>query len=278
MERIPFGVRQFDTTIEGGAPRGSVVLLSGEAGAGSREFMYTSALMNALATTGDELFDLYYGDPAADAALPGAVHYVSFTADESELGAEMALAMDDEVVDAGLSGVTFHELSDHYFHVSPVPRNWYADEAMDIRDLRERQEREDLLTVLGETMSAVAPGNLVVVDSLSDLVGAVGDAVDWSDVAYLVQGLQKAAHQWNGLVLLHLNHDTVTDTQFGQLTDAVNGTIRFEWESGGSTRARTMVVSQFRGVLSRIEDENIVRFETEIGDAGFDISDVRKIR
>jgi hypothetical protein len=39
-----------------------------------------------------------------------------------------------------------------------------------------------------------------------------------------------------------------------------------------------MVVQQFRGVLSRIEDEDIVRFETEIGDAGFDISDVRKIR
>ncbi|WP_226010546.1 RAD55 family ATPase [Halomicrobium salinisoli] len=278
MDRIPFGVRQFDTTIEGGAPRGSVVLLSGEAGAGSREFMYTSALMNALATSDDELFDLYYGDPAAGTALPGAVHYVSFTADESELGDEMRLAMDDDLVETGLPDISFHELSDHYFHVSPVPRDWYADEAMDIRDLRDRQEREDLLTVLGETLSAVAPGNLVVVDSLSDLVGAVGDVVDWSDVSYLVQGLQKAARQWNGLVLLHLNHDTVTDTQFGQLTDAVNGTIRFEWESGGSTRARTMIVSQFRGVLSRIEDENIVRFETEIGDAGFDISDVRKIR
>ena len=52
----------------------------------------------------------------------------------------------------------------------------------------------------------------------------------------------------------------------------------FEWESGGSTRARTLVVRQFRGVLSAIEDEDIVQFETEIGDAGFDISDVRKIR
>ena len=45
-----------------------------------------------------------------------------------------------------------------------------------------------------------------------------------------------------------------------------------------SVSKRTMIVQQFRGVLSRIEDENIVRFETEIGDAGFDISDVRKIR
>ena len=46
----------------------------------------------------------------------------------------------------------------------------------------------------------------------------------------------------------------------------------------GSERSRTLVVEQFRGVLSRLEDENIVRFETEIHDGGFDISNVRKIR
>jgi hypothetical protein len=39
-----------------------------------------------------------------------------------------------------------------------------------------------------------------------------------------------------------------------------------------------MVVQEFRGVLSRLENENIVQFETEIHDGGFDISDVRKIR
>jgi hypothetical protein len=60
--------------------------------------------------------------------------------------------------------------------------------------------------------------------------------------------------------------------------DSCSGTLRFQWESGGSTRARTLVVKQFRGVLSQIESENIVQFETELGDAGFDISDVRKIR
>jgi hypothetical protein len=62
------------------------------------------------------------------------------------------------------------------------------------------------------------------------------------------------------------------------LVDAATGTLQFQWESGGSTRARTMVVKQFRGVLSQLEEENIVRFETEFTDAGFDISDVRKIR
>jgi len=43
MDRIPFGVRQLDITVNGGAPTGSVVLLAGEAGAGSREFVHTRA-------------------------------------------------------------------------------------------------------------------------------------------------------------------------------------------------------------------------------------------
>ncbi|QGA81634.1 HTR-like protein [Halomicrobium sp. LC1Hm] len=279
MDRIPFGVRQLDTTIKGGAPRGSVVLVSGESGAGSREFMYTSALINGLAAgDSDELYDLYYGSPTADAVDPDGVHYISFTASKEDLVDEMRLAMDDEIVDNGADAIQFHELTERYFHVSPVPRDWYADATESITDLRKRHERQGLLEALGSKLSEIAPNNLVVIDSLSDLVGAIGDDMEWSDISYLVQGLTKAANHWNGLILVHLNHETVSSTRYAQLTDATTGAMRFEWESGGSTRARTLVVSQFRGVLSQIEDENIVRFETEIGDSGFDISDVRKIR
>jgi len=278
MDRIPFGVRQLDTTVNGGAPTGSVVLLAGEAGAGSREFVHTSALINALGTAGDDLYDLYYGDPGAEATHPEAVHYISFTDSSDELADEMRLAMDDDVVDRGLALVDFHDMSERYFHVSPVPRDWYAEKTTDITDLRQRNDRQDLLGALGSTLSEVAPGNLVVIDSLSDLVAARGEELSWSDISFLVKGLQKAAHEWNGLILVHLNHETLTSTEFGQLSEAVDGTMCFEWESGGSTRARTLVVKQFRGVLSQIENEDIVRFETDIGDAGFDISDVRKIR
>ena len=278
MDRIPFGVRQLDSIINGGAPAGSVVLLSGEAGAGSREFMHTSAIINGMARVDEDLFDLYYGDPSAKAILPEAVHYISFTANEQQLTQEMRMAMDDEVIDAGTDGVEFHDMSERYFHMSPVPREWYAAQTPTIKDLRARHEREDLLGALGAKLSAVAPGNLVVLDSLSDLVAAMGEDIDWADITFLVAGIQKAAHQWGGLILLHLNHETVSDTRQGQLSEAAHGTMEFSWESGGSTRARTLVVKQFRGVLSQIEDETIVQFETELGEAGFDISDVRKIR
>lgn len=278
MDRTPFGIRRLDMTIDGGAPPGSVVLLSGEAGAGAREFMYTSAVMHGLAENDEDLFDLYYGSISDGASFPGEVHYISFTAEESQVRQEMSLAMGDDVVDSGFEPVHFHDLSPEYFRLSPVPREWYVDRTANVADLGARHERNSVPEALGDRLTEHAADNLVVIDSLTDLVGAETEDVSWDDVPQLVKGLSRAAFSWGGLVLVHVNHETLSSTEQGQLVDAADGTLVFEWESGGSDRARTMVVKQFRGVLSRIEAENIVQFETEIGDAGFDISDVRKIR
>jgi len=280
MERIPFGIESLDTTIGGGAPRGSVVLLSGEAGAGSREFLHTAAAMNGIAEADEELFDLHYGELAENATLPGEVHYISFAGSEDQFRAELRMSMDEDIAETGLENLNFTSLANNYFHNSPVPRNWYADEAESLAGLRKRhEEREGLLSVLGDTLSENADGNLVIIDSLSDLVGALDEEeMSWTDITYIVRALEEAAHKWGGLILLHVDFETLSNTRHGQLVDSCSGTLRFEWEAGGSMRARTMVVKSFRGVLSQIEEENIVKFETDLGDAGFAISDVRKIR
>lgn len=277
MNRIPFGVRRLDSTIGGGAPPGSVVLLSGEPGAGSREFMYTSAMMSAVASVDEDLFDLYYGSLASNADPPDEVHYVSFTHDERKIEREMTMTMDDEVVEEGLKNVTFHDLSPEYFRLSPVPREWYAETTQTIADLGQHQDRSSVPEALGDALNEHASGNLVVIDSLTDLVGSL-DEFSWSDVSVLLRGLARISFQWEGLVLVHVNTETLSDLEHGQLIDAADGTLVFSWEQGGSSLARVMVVKQFRGVLSRLEEEEIVRFETDISDAGFDISDVRKIR
>lgn len=278
MDRIPFGINQLDSMIGGGAPTGSVVLLSGEAGAGSREFIYTSATINGMAQVDRDTFDLYYGNAAANAVLPNEVHYISLTSSEQKLTSEMRLAMDEEVLESGIDGITFHDLSERFFHMSPVPREWYTSQTASINDLRARHEREGFLEALGAKLSEVGPGNLVVIESLSDLIRAMDDEISWGDIMSLVSGIQKAAYKWDGLVLLHLNYETLSDVREGQLSDTADGTLEFEWESGGSTLDRTLVIKQFKGVLSQIEEENIVKFETELGDIGFDISNVRKIR
>ena len=278
MTRIPFGVPRLDSIIGGGAPGGSLVLLAGEVGAGAREFLYTSAAANGLATADPDRFDLHYGalDPAS--TLPEEIHYVSFTADEAELRDEIGHAVDEEIVAAGLDAVRFHDLSAEYFQLSPIPREWYAGERRTITDLADRDDRRGVLEALGDVLSEHAPGNLVLIDSLTDLVTIAGERLRWSDVTLLLRGIRKATHDWGGLVLVLVNVECLAPTELGGLMGSADGTIACEWESGGNERSRTMFVRDFRGVLSRLEAEDIVRFETEIGEGGFDVSDVRKIR
>ncbi|SFG46835.1 RecA-superfamily ATPase, KaiC/GvpD/RAD55 family [Halopelagius inordinatus] len=278
MDSIPFGVSRLDSIIGGGAPPGTVVLLVGEPGAGAREFVYTSAAMNALAHADDELFDLHYGSLHDDASVPPEIHYLSFIDDESAIRREMAYVLDEEFLDAAVDRIRFHDLSPEYFQLSPIPREWYMGETTTLRDLGESHNRESVMTALGGLLSENAPNNLVVIDSITDLVGSVSEEVEWEDIAMLMRGLGKVSHEWGGLVLALASRETLERTELGHLVDAADGTLQFEWETGGSKRARTLVVREFRGVLSRLEDENIVRFETEIHESGFDVTDVRKIR
>ena len=276
--RLPFGVERLDSILGGGAPPGNSVLVAGESGAGPREFAYTSAAMNSLAHADEELFDLYYGALPEEAEIPPEIHYLSLSAGREYVERELTYVMADEIVDAAIDGIEFRDFSAEYFQLSPIPREWYMGRTSSLTDLGGGEDREDVLSAIGEYLTDHAPGNLVVIDSLTDLVGAASSEIGWEDISVLTRGLGKAAHNWGGLLLVLVNTDALTDRQYGQLMDGSSGTLEFTWESGGSQRARTMVVREFRGVLSQLESENIVQFETEIHDGGLDISDVRKIR
>ncbi|NHN41308.1 HTR-like protein [Halorubellus sp. JP-L1] len=278
MDRLPFGISRLDSMIDGGAPPGSVVLLAGEVGAGAREFVYTAVAMNGLAHADAELFDLYYGGLHGDAVVPDDIHYISFTEERDAIVSEMQYAMDDDIVDAGADAVSFADFSTEYFDLSQVPREWYTGKTRKITELGDRNERRGTLDAVGEYMNDHASGSLVVVDSVTDLLSAASGDMTWNEITLLMKGLKKASYEWGGLVLLLVNTEALSSQQLGGLMESTDGSLLFEWESGGSERARTLVVKQFRGVLSRLEEENIIQFETDINDSGFDISDVRKIR
>ncbi|APW98591.1 HTR-like protein [Halobiforma lacisalsi AJ5] len=278
MERLPLGISRLDRIIGGGAPAGSVVLLAGESGAGAREFCYTSALMNGLARVGSDRFDLHYGALEDGTRLPEEIHYVSFTDERDAVENEMSFVVEEPLVEDGMEAIEFVELAEEYFQLTPVPTDWYAERTTDITNLGNKTDRGDVLEAFGDYLTEHAAGNLVVVDSITDLAAAADDRLDWADLTVLLKGLARASHRWGGVILLLVNSEPLTSTELGRLKESTDGTLLFEWESGGSERARTLVVEQFRGVLSRLEDEDVVRFETEIGDAGFDISNVRKIR
>src|SRR6056297_2172499 len=175
MEDIPFGISRLDSLLEGGAPPGSVVLLSGESGAGAREFVYTSAAMNALAHTNDDLFDLHYGDLPEGALLAPEVHYVSFTSSKDTLEQELRYTMSDDIVDDAIDHIQYQDLSVEYFQSSRIPQDWYLGRTTDLSDLSGGGNREKVLSVLGDYLTEHASGNLVVFDAITDLLSALGD-------------------------------------------------------------------------------------------------------
>jgi KaiC/GvpD/RAD55 family RecA-like ATPase len=278
MARVPFGIARLDTIINGGAPPGSVVLLAGDAGAGAREFLYTCAVINGLGHTDPNQFELNYGSVGDGAAIPDEIHFVSFTASEPELERELKQVISPDIVEPSLDAITFADLSATYFQLSQVPHSWYAGESQQLQDLGKRDDRRSSLEALGDYLDRHAHGNLVLIDSLSDLGALAGDRMTWSDIAMVLKGLRRAARSWDGLILLLVDKEGVPPEEFGQLMGSADGTFVFEWAAGGNELDRTMVVKEFRGVLPEIEEEDIVRFETEIHEGGFDISDVRKIR
>jgi len=276
MERISFGINRLDTTLGGGAPKGSVVLLTGEAGAGGREFMHTAAVMNGVAYTDEELFELHYGRRAESATLPEEIHYLSFTDNYDQFEQDIELSMETRLARAGLEYIQFDSLADSYFRTSPVPRDWYVDESTTRSSYP--GEEQNLVNLTGDMLNERAPGNLVMIDSLSDLVSATGEQLEWADIIYFVKGLRRVAHEWGGLILLYVDHETLTETEHGQLINSCSGALRFRWSTGGSVLARTLMLKSFRGILSQIDEEDLVEFESELGASGFTVSDVRKIR
>lgn len=275
MTRQPFGIARLDSLLGGGAPAGSVVLLAGEPGAGAREFLGTCALMNGLALADPEEFTLQYGSEPS--GLPDAVHYVSLTSDPGSIREEFATAFDAEFVEHATAGITTADLSASYFGLSPVPREWYAEPTTDIEALGERRDRHTVFETLATYLSENASGSLVCLDSATDLLAADAER-SLSDVVAVLKGMRRAAAGWNGLVLLLLDSSTVSTTDLGRLQNAVDGSISFRWERGGSDLARTMELTKFRGVLPQLDPEELVTFETEFRDTGFAVSDTRKIR
>jgi KaiC/GvpD/RAD55 family RecA-like ATPase len=277
MNRLPFGVRRLDSLLGGGAPEGTTVLLAGEPGAGAREFLATCALMNGLALEDIEKFSLAYGDLAGKISLPEEVHYVSLTDDVAGIKREFTTAFDVEFTERASSSITFADLSSSYFRLSPVPCDWYTEPTTDVESLGNRSNRETVFEALATYLSEHATESLVCLDSVTDLLSADAER-SLDDVATVLNGVRRAARDWEGLLVLLLDSSTVSETDLGRLQNSVDGTLLFRWERGGSDLARIMELTKFRGVLPTLDPEDLVTFETEFRNTGFAVSDIRKIR
>jgi KaiC/GvpD/RAD55 family RecA-like ATPase len=260
--RIPTGVADLDF-VAGGIPVGSVVLLVGEAGAGHQEFALTSATHLMFSYDAERLHRFYLGSVRGNLVYPDGLVYVSLTRSREQVIREVEISFEATHCDAFVRHLTFHDLSSVYFSDSVVPRTWAQTTAPLLADLAKPDpagNARDPLDAIVQAVEQDGNGNLVIVDSLTDLL--VRRNLDTESILTLVKGLRRRAKAWGGVVYLLLSRGVAPLATELALADSVDGVFSFSWTSHPlrSSRQRTMLIEKFMPVLAHMPHEHQGRF------------------
>jgi KaiC/GvpD/RAD55 family RecA-like ATPase len=266
LRRTPTGVPDFDH-FSRGLPSGSVVLLIGEAGAGHQEFALTSAAHLMFHYDAPKLHQFFLGSTRGPFVYPRGVSYVSLSRSKEQVLEEVAGAFDPEYEAVLRRHLTFHDLSPAYFADSVVPAAWSSLESplLSGRPANARSNGGPLAS-LADALEAGGPSNLMIVDSLTDLL--VRRGVDPEELLTLVKGLRRRSKSWDGLTYLLLSRGVAPAATEQALYDSVDGVLSFSWTTSPlhSHRRRTMLIEKFMPVLTRVPQEHQGRFVLQVND------------
>ncbi len=259
--RVPTGVPDFDY-LTGGIPAGSLVLLSGEAGAGHQEFALTSAVHLMLHYDDPDLHRFYLGSARGPFVYPVGVAYLSTSRSREQVLDELRGAFSDTYPEVFVRHLSFYDLSPAYFRDTVVPSSWASLPGPLLQpDGRPGPSTSDgPLRALADALDASGPNNLLVVDSLTDLL--VRQGIDANDVLTMLKGLRRRAKAWGGVVYLLLSQGVAPPAIEHAIADSVDGVLEFRWTTSPnySHRQRAMLIPKFMPVLSRIPAEYHGRF------------------
>lgn len=287
MKNVPSGIMSLDSLIGGGFPEGAVVLLRSEIGAGHKEFLMTSAIMTYALKKG------IIKTTEANTVLPNEIWWTTFTRAPTDLMTEVELSFERDLFELFKENVKFKDFSEDYFRTSPVPLEWISER---VKEQREKERLESLasafasihrdaaapairpkstLESLADFLTENAPGNIVVLYTLSDLARLYSDTESrWYDFTLFLRGLQRAAKKWGGIIYLPLTARLLEPRREEEISSCVDGAINFQWETAGPIRRRrVMYFEKFRGLLPRLDGAAVVKFEASITPtAGFEVS------
>lgn len=258
IKRIPTGVADLDSIVDGGFPSGSTVLLLGDVGAGMQEYVYTSASKLALARAQPQARHYWLGDVCENSHIPERICYVTFSRSREVVLQELATSFNSDFFFAFRDMTIFRDFSSSYFKNTVIPSSWTRQESPF------ESKTTGILEQLVDFLDEDGKESMIIVDSLTDLVST--GAVDMKDIIATLKGLQRAAKSWDGIVYLMLARG-ILDKKFEQMImDSVDGCLTFEWKNylTSSKRQRYMYVEKFTSVLPHLSRDRIARFPTMV--------------
>lgn len=267
--RMPTGISSLDPIIDGGVPMGSVILLLGDVGGGNYEFVYSS-IVNTLNAV----------SPAADAGAHHTpqINYTTFTRTSEDVKQEISKSFPMEDAAKLKEKIRFDDLSEIYFENSVVPDDWYSHGDI-IKRLQKRADHAGILAQLSTTLNKAEPNSLIVIDSITDIATQCTSSHLWQNLTGLLRGLQRISKQRNLTVYLLLTRGILKEVEEREIADIVDAVLLFRWEeSTGARRQRVMYFEKFRGVMTHLEERDLVKFAVRISKSGgFEVSNIRVV-
>ncbi|OGS52590.1 MAG: hypothetical protein A3K75_01580 [Euryarchaeota archaeon RBG_13_61_15] len=274
-QRVPTGVADFDSIIQGGLPSGSVVLLLGDVGGGGLEFALTSAAKIGIVKEFPETRGFMLGDAGKHGLLPDKMCYITFSRSKEDILQEVKMSFNKDFYDSLKHNLLFKDFSKDYFVHTVVPTSWLD---ADTSGIFSEKKQDGLMESLVDFLDTNAPRSLVVVDSLTDLV--VSETINFQDVIALLKGIQRMAKKWGSVFYLILTDDILDRKRQQMIIDSVDGVFKFEWAKYHHTskRQRYLYVEKFMSVLPHLDQERIARFATLItSQSGFVVINTERV-
>lgn len=269
--RVPTGISSLDPVLDGGVPPGSVILLIGDVGSGSYEFAYTSFM----ALSKPQMQGTGGKQPLHQS--PRQLVYITVTKQPHDIVAEIRESFSENLA-TGISSIRFEDLSNQYFDSSVVPPEWYTKGDI-LSRMVGRAERENILAQLVSAMNRIAGPAFVIVDSLTEIAlqSEVQDL--WPSLTSLLRGLARFSKEKQITSYLLLTRGILETQRERELADTADAVFHFRWEeSTAARRQRIMFVEKFRGVMTHLEDKELVKFSVKISAGhGFEVSNIRVV-
>jgi KaiC/GvpD/RAD55 family RecA-like ATPase len=270
-QRMPTGITSLDPILDGGVPLGSVILLLGDIGAGNNEFVYSS-IVNLLSVA---------PQPERDTGAkftPPHIRYITFTRMNEDVRQEIAKSFPMQDLSHLREKLHFDDLSELYFDNSVVPDDWYSHGDI-ITRLQKRADKGGVLAQLATVLNTAEPNSLLIVDSVTDIATQCASSHLWHNLTGLLRGLQRMSKQRNLTIYLLLTRGILEAAQEQEIADIVDAVLLFRWEeSSGARRQRVMYFEKFRGVMSHLEERDLVKFAVRISTSGgFEVSNIRVV-
>jgi len=275
VQRMPTGVADFDSILQGGLPKGSVVLLLGDVGGGGLEFALTSAAKIGIVKEFPDTRNFMLGDAGKAGVLPDKISYVTFSRSKEDILQEVKLSFNKDFFESLKGTLLFKDFSKDYFVHTVVPTNWLDSEES---GLFTDKKNDGLLESMADFFDTNAPNSLVIIDSLTDLV--VSESVNFQDVIALLKGIQRMAKKWGAVFYVMLTDEILDRKRQQMVIDSVDGVLKFEWARFHHTskRQRYLYVEKFMSVLPHLDQERIARFATLItAQSGFVVINTERV-